>query len=128
MLPAPARLSMITCCLKRVVSSAAMMRPMMSVLPPGGQGMMMRIGFSGHAAEQTPTTHDIARESTDCCNRCAARPMRIAPASLIHIDLSLSRRRCEAVLDHRLARAREWNRWQGCFEGYCAGDAIGLPF
>ena len=41
---------MITCCLSRPVSSAASSRPTMSVLPPGGHGMMIRTGFSGQLA------------------------------------------------------------------------------
>src|SRR5262245_39784217 len=53
MLPAPARLSMITCCLNRGVSSAASKRPMMSVLPPGGHGMTIRTARSGQPAAHT---------------------------------------------------------------------------
>src|SRR5262245_23578155 len=67
MLPAPARLSMITCCLNRGVSSAASKRPMMSVLPPGGQGMTIRTGRSGQ-----PAAHAAPAVASDASNNISA--------------------------------------------------------
>src|SRR6266850_7617270 len=45
---APGRFSTITCCPRRSAIFGAMRRDMMSVVLPGGNGMMMRIGLDGY--------------------------------------------------------------------------------
>jgi len=44
---APGRFSTITCCPRRSLIFGAMRRDMMSVVFPGGKGMMMRTGLVG---------------------------------------------------------------------------------
>src|SRR5689334_1768818 len=46
--PAPARLSAMNCVPYALVSVSATRRPMMSVGPPGGNGMMTRTGLVGY--------------------------------------------------------------------------------
>src|SRR4051812_11032319 len=48
--PAPVRLSITICWPKLSASFCATARPAVSMLPPGGYGMMSRTGLSGYAA------------------------------------------------------------------------------
>src|SRR5262245_65859431 len=63
------RFSTITCCPMRSVIFGAMRRDMMSVVFPGGKGMMMRIGFDGYccawAAQQTANNSTQSRRFMD---------------------------------------------------------------
>ena len=47
--PAPPRLSTTTCLPHRSPSCVAIMRPTMSLLPPGGNGTMSRTGLAGYS-------------------------------------------------------------------------------
>src|ERR1051325_8485021 len=49
---APGRFSTITCCPRRSEIFGAMSRDMMSVVLPGGNGMMMRIGLDGYEEDE----------------------------------------------------------------------------
>src|ERR1044071_2333350 len=49
---APGRFSTITCCPRRSAIFGAMSRDMMSVVLPGGNGMMMRIGLDGYEEDE----------------------------------------------------------------------------
>src|SRR5262245_19217569 len=49
---APGRFSTMTCCPRRSDILGAMRRDMMSVVFPGGNGMMMRIGFDGYEGDE----------------------------------------------------------------------------
>src|SRR6185436_18388732 len=103
MLPAPARLSITTCCLKRVVRSAAMIRPTMSVLPPGGQGMMTRMVFSGQPAAQAPDApaSDISTSASVLMNGELQR-MTTLPALVDRLIDELAHQRPQPLLSGRL--------------------------
>ena len=61
---------MMTVCLSLFVMSAASSRPTMSVLPPGAQGMMIRIGFAGHDWIEDPdhVNHGAYRAIREFCS------------------------------------------------------------
>src|SRR5687768_1411242 len=75
--PAPGRLSTITVCFNRFVSSGAMMRATMSVLPPGAHGTRSRTGFSGHALTAAEAGDALANDATTARAKTARRVVLI---------------------------------------------------
>src|SRR3954463_8240889 len=95
--PAPARLSATNWTPYALVSVSAAKRPMMSVGPPGGKGMITRTGLVGH-----------------CC-ACAAHVQRIAAVAATAIVLNVvmeapreARRRIGGTAGHYAARTMIW--------------------
>jgi len=92
MIPAaPARFSTTTDCPSRAASLSAMMRLVMSVVPPGAAGTMMVMGRSGQAAETEADAHSrtpaaAAAQRIDgmlvSCRWCGAASGRCRAASL----------------------------------------------
>src|SRR5689334_6393688 len=91
--PAPERLSTITRCFSRVSSSGASRRATISVLPPGGQGMTTRIGFSGQPA---------AKVKDSGAPKASRRPMMPRPSDLAFIVASSVERPCRNYNDPRM--------------------------